>query len=326
MLDKLLSPFTSILSRLKYGQKFILISILFSIPIIILLYTWNSTQQSKITFIKGEQVGVEQISEMMPFMLQVQQQRGLINGYLSGNQKAQFDIEAKQQEILQMIEHIETTFRKKDLPQSYEKWIAIHKEWNALSDSYENLLPSDSFIHHSQLIEHIKEAIVSIADESDLSLDSELNSYYLTRLAVQELPALIENSAIIRGRGNGILSSRTLTDEMNIELLLEVSKSNVALINLNKSLAKIAESQNTVNVDLLENGDHIANNIQNYLALLDQEILSKHEMDMKPDTFFAQGTAAITTADELFKLAIIELDHILQQRIDDYSTKSNVTL
>lgn len=326
MLEKLLSPFTSILSRLKYGQKFMLISVLFIIPIIVLLYEWNATQQTQIKFIKGEQAGVEQISEIMPFMLQVQQQRGLINGYLNGNKEAKSTIEAKLQEIAQLNEHIEAKFRRKNLPQSYEKWASINREWIELRDSYESLNASDSFVRHSKLVEQIEELIVSSADESELSLDNEINSYYLMRLVVQELPALIENSAFIRGRGNGILASRTLTDELKIQLLLEDSRSKTALVNLNKSISKIADSQSNINVDLVEKGGQVAQNIQNYLDLLDQEIIHKQEMNMNPDTFFAQGTVAITTADEAFKLAIMELDHILQKRIDDYTAERNVTL
>ncbi|SDG32208.1 HAMP domain-containing protein [Paenibacillus sp. cl6col] len=326
MLEKLLSPFTSILSRLKYGQKFMLISVLFIIPIIVLLYEWNATQQTQINFIRGEQAGVEQISEIMPFMLQVQQQRGLINGYLNGNKEAKSTIEAKLQEIAQLIEHIEAKFRKENLPQSYEKWASIHREWIELRDSYESLKASDSFVRHSKLVEQIEELIVNSADESELSLDNEINSYYLMRLVVQELPALIENSAFIRGTGNGILASRTLTDELKIQLLLREYESKTALVSLNKSLSKIAESQSNINVNLVEKGGQVAHNIQNYLVLLEQEIIHKQEMSMNPDTFFTQGTVAITTADEVFKLAIMELDHILQERIDDYTAERNVTL
>ncbi|WP_268624328.1 methyl-accepting chemotaxis protein [Paenibacillus alvei] len=326
MLDQLLSPFTSILSRLKYGQKFMLISVLFIIPIVVLLYNWNATQQTQIKFIEGEQAGVGQISEIMPFMLQVQQQRGLINGYLNGNKEAKSAIEAKLQEIAQLIEHIEAKFQKKNLPQSYEKWASIHREWIQLRDSYENLKASDSFDRHSKLVEQIEELIVSSADESELSLDNEINSYYLMRLIVQELPALIENSAFIRGSGNGILASRTLTDELKIQLLLKEYESKTALVNLKKSLSKIAESQSNINVNLVEKGGQVAQNIQNYLVLLEQEIIHKQEMNMNPDTFFAQGTVAITTADEVFKLAIMELDHTLQKRIDDYTAERNITL
>ncbi|KJB86236.1 hypothetical protein AZ66_19915, partial [Paenibacillus sp. E194] len=153
-----------------------------------------------------------------------------------------------------------------------------------------------------------------------------INSYYLMRLVVQELPALIENSAFIRGTGNGILASRTLTDELKIQLLLKEYESKTALVSLNKSLSKIAESQSTINVNLVEKGGQVAQNIQNYLILLEQEIIHKQEMSMNPDTFFTQGTVAITTADEVFKLATMELNHILQKRIGDYTAERNVTL
>ncbi|NHN32230.1 methyl-accepting chemotaxis protein [Paenibacillus agricola] len=326
MLDKMLSPFTSIISRLKYGQKFMLISVLFMIPVVILLYIWTSTQQVEIKLIKSEQVGVEQVSEMMPFMLQVQQHRGLVNGYLNGNREAKAQIEAKQQELTQSIEQVETNFQKKSLPQSYEKWVSAKREWDVIHSAYESLKASDSFDRHSNLVKQVEELIVSGADESGLSLDSEINSYYMMKLIVQELPALIESSAIIRGRGNGVLASRTLTDEIKTQLLLESSKSKAALANLNKSLAKIAEFNSSINGELLKKVEQAAQNIQNYLGLLDQEILNKQGMSMNPDTFFAEGTAAIATAAEVFQLATTELDHTLQERINDSTATRNITL
>src|SRR5690606_12259577 len=69
-----------------------------------------------------------------------------------------------------------------------------------------------------------------------------------------------------------------------------------------------------------------AQNIQNYLGLLDQEILHKQVMSMDPDTFFAQGTDAINSAAEVFQLATIQLENTLQERISDSVAARNVTL
>ncbi|MFD2368855.1 methyl-accepting chemotaxis protein [Brevibacillus sp. GCM10020057] len=326
MLNKMLSPFTSIISRLKYGQKFMLISVLFMIPVAILLYIWVSTQQDEINFIKSEQVGVEQVSELMPFMLQVQQHRGLVNGYLNGNKEAKVQIEAKQQEIAELIEQMEAKLREKNPPQFYKKWVSVKKEWDVIHSSYESLTASDSFERHSNLVNQIEELIVSVADESDLSLDSDINSYYTMKLIVEELPALIEGSAVIRGRGNGVLASGTLTDEVKMQLRLESSRSREALVNLKKAIAKIAENNSSMNRELPKKGEQAAQKIENYLSLLDQEILNKQRMSMNPDTFFAEGTAAIATAAEVFQLATVELDHTLQERIHDSAAARNTTL
>lgn len=160
MLDKFLSPFTSIITRLKYGQKFMLISLLFLIPIAILLAIWISTQQNDLKTMKNERIGLEQVEDLMPFILRVQEHRGLVNGYLNGNKESKAQIEAKQQEISQLIEEMDHHFLEHGLPQSYEKWNSLKKEWEVLLNSYEGLKATESFDRHSDLVSLAKELIV----------------------------------------------------------------------------------------------------------------------------------------------------------------------
>jgi methyl-accepting chemotaxis protein len=327
MVDLVLRPFTSIISKLRYGQKFMLISVLFVIPIAILLFIWISSQQDELKQITAEQDGVEQISELPSFMLQVQQHRGLVNGYLNGNHEAVAQIEAKQQEIKQLITTIDTNFQKERFPVSYEIWTAVLEGWNDLHHSYESLKAGDSFDRHSVLIKQLEELIISIADESGLSLDSEINSYYMMKLIVHELPALIESTAIIRGRGNGILASNTLTDEIEVQLLVQSSISKASLSNLSNSISRIAGSDTAIySVELVKKGEQTAQDIQNYLKLLDQEILNTQKLSMNPDHFFAEGTAAIARAGEVLELSTEQLNHALQERIDDSIKTRNVML
>ncbi|MEC2345425.1 nitrate- and nitrite sensing domain-containing protein [Paenibacillus barengoltzii] len=217
------------------------------IPIAILLAIWISTQQNDLKTMKNERIGLEQVEDLMPFILRVQEHRGLVNGYLNGNKDAKAQIEAKQQEISQLIEEMDHHFLEHGLPQSYEKWNSLKKEWEVLLNSYEGLKATESFDRHSDLVSLAKELIVLSADESSLSLDNEINSYYLMKMTVEELPQLIESAAVFRGQGNGVLVTGKLSNDMAVQLQVEVSMSEVELDNLNKSLAKIYELNNTMN-------------------------------------------------------------------------------
>ena len=325
MLDRMLSPFTFVMSRLKYGQKFLLISLLFMIPATTALSLLISDQLSDIRQLKSERVGVEQVRDLMPFMLQVQQHRGLVNGYLNGNAEAKERIEAKQREIAQLIDQIESGFRKQELPDTYEAWQTVRNEWNTLLRSYESMEAADSFERHSDLVDRVQALMTSSADESGLTLTDEIHSYYIMRLVVQELPELIEGSAVIRGRGNGVLAAKTLTDDVRMKLLLEEYKSKQALESLNQSLTQIAGVAGSAGGELLETGERAAQSIQGYLDLLDREILDKPSMDMDPTAFFDEGTSVIATASEVFDHAAAELARILQERVDRAAFLCDVT-
>lgn len=73
MLSNLLDPFTFVLSRLKYAQKFILISILFAAPLALLFGLWLAGTLAKI-----------QVEVSLPFILSLQQHRGQTNAFLNG--------------------------------------------------------------------------------------------------------------------------------------------------------------------------------------------------------------------------------------------------
>ena len=325
MLDKVLNPFTYIMSRLKYGQKFAGISLLFMIPAVITLYLLISDQLAEIRQVKAQQIGVEQVRDLMPFMLQVQQHRGLVNGYLNGNADAKDRIDAKQQEIAQLIENIESGFRKDELPGTYEAWVSVRNEWEALYRSFESLEAGESFERHSRLVDRVHDLMIAGADESGLTLTSAIDSYHMMRLIVQELPELIEGTAVIRGRGNGVLAAKTMPDDLRLKLLLERYKSEEALASLNLSLTRIAEADSLGGGELLKTGERAAGSIRGYLDLLDREILNKPSMDMDPTAFFDEGTNVIETASDVFDFTAAELIRILQGRVDRAVFVSNAT-
>ena len=319
-------PFTFVISRLKYGRKFVLISLLFLIPVLICLYYLVSSQQEQIRRLSGEITGAEQAADFMPYMLLIQQHRGLLNGYLNGNVEAKASIEAKQREIAEWMERIEADFRKTALPQTYEQWLSVKEAWDFILRFYESMAASESFERHTQLVGQVEELIKTAADESGLSLDSEIDTYYMIRLTVEELPELIEGTAVIRGRGNGVLAAKSLTDVIRTELLLESDKSRKALLNLNKSLARIAGYDRDDGEELLMRGEQAAQSIKNYLELLDKEILHAAKLSMDPDEFFSKGTETIAVADDVFRLASELLIRTLQERIDAAQDFRNVTL
>jgi methyl-accepting chemotaxis protein len=320
MVRKVLYPIYSLVARLKYGQKFLLISLLFLIPVAYLSYNMVSTRQADIRELKKDQIGLAQAGDLMPLVLLVQQHRGLVDGYLNGKSDAKTSIEAIQNEATGLLERIEADFRKDDLPEAYERWTVIRQEWQDIQRTYDSLRETESFNRHTELVDQMLALIVRIADESGLSLDEEIDSYYMMRLVAQELPTLMERTAVIRGRGNGVLTWGALEFTTRLELMVEAYKAEVALDSFSESLAKMtelfgAEEDN----ELLRAAETAKEQITGYIDLMDREILNATQISMNPDEYFAEGTRVIASANEVFQLAAAELERLLQERIDENS-------
>ncbi len=327
MLNYLLKPFTAIMARLSYGKKFALVSVLFAIPLAWLLYIWVANNQEELSFLSSERQGAEYIQEIMPLILQVQQHRGLANGYLNGNADAKSEVEDKAKQIdasMAAIEQLEKGYA--GIAAIHAKWVAIRTEWTSLKDGLVTMKASDSFSRHSMLVNDLEHYIIDVADESGLSLDKELDSYYLMDLMVNQLPVLIENAAVIRGLGNGVLTSGQLDEDTKLRLLLEKSSMTTAFEGMNKSLNVVRDMRDDLSEGLLTRGNEMLTLSDRFRELLDSQLLNTSVYTMKGSDFFNEGTVTVNKGAELFGDVYNELERILKERSDRMKAERNTML
>ncbi|WEK54072.1 MAG: methyl-accepting chemotaxis protein [Candidatus Cohnella colombiensis] len=309
----LLKPFVFFVSRLKYGGKFIAVSLLFAIPLVLLMYTYVTEHQSGINATKQHQYGVTQVNEVMPLILLVQQHRGLMNGYLNGNVESKFAIDERQTEIAQRIAHLNKIFNSDKLASSKMDWQGIQEKWETLSASAESMRANDSFKEHTDLIEDIQRFIVDLADETELSLSNDISTSYLTSLLVEELPALIEHTAIIRGRGNGVLAAGKLSLVLKDELVLQSSQTYADLHSLQKIAKLLVEQTDSLDEQFGVKVQATINAVSTYLLTLNHQIVDRSILAMNPDDFYAEGTATIDVVKEFYGIVHNELDRLLER-------------
>ncbi|MGO4544893.1 methyl-accepting chemotaxis protein [Paenibacillus sp. 2TAB23] len=326
MFIRLLRPFAAVMSRLRYGQKFAFISFLMVIPIGMLLYVWMSEQQQELSFIENERAGASEINEIMPFMLLMQQHRGLANGFLSGNTESKAELVKKEQEINRFIAEMNKTLQYETFPESSGQWQAIAGEWSQLEGSFSQMKAKESFAAHSALIAKMKSLIVSFSDESGLSLDTAMDSFYLMTMLVQQLPILMENTAVIRGQGNGVLVSKSLTEDAHINILLEMAKMEAAFTDLNKAIGIVETWNKGFHTDLLKHGERSIEATDRFQSRVRSDILDAPQLKAKSDEFFAEGTATIAVLSELFASVNSDLNRVLQSRSEDLSHSRNLIL
>ncbi len=327
MLTKMLSPFTFILGRLKYAQKFVLISVLFAIPIALLFSLWISGTQAKIRDTQLEIHGLAQVEVSLPFILSVQQHRGQANAYLNGGGAAS---ESKLSEASQKTDSsaaaITEAIQASGLPKANKEWQQISADWNKLKEETMSLSAADSFTRHSELIEHTLDFVAKIADESGLSLDAEIDSFYLMAMVTNHVPALIEENAQIRGLGNGMLTKHQASPETLTQAAVKLARAHDQLKELNKSLEHFAELNVEAEAQIAGADQAAVDSINSFLALAQQQLFDDKNLSSEPAAFFAAGTSTIDTSYAFFQKASETLEMLLQQRIGELSAQRNLVM
>jgi Methyl-accepting chemotaxis protein len=322
-----LKPFVAVISRLKYAQKFILLSVLFIIPLATLLTIWLSELQKNVSQAEDERVGVTYIESLLPLMLHVQQHRGQANGYLNGNKASESGMIEAEQLIAADIEQIgKVSAEASSVLNTSEAWSTIQAEWTKLQASTKELTARESFDQHSNLIERILDLVSLASDQSSLSLDPEVETFYLMDIFVHRAPLLIELSAQVRGQGNGILSRKNASDEDMIEITVYKEQIQDTLKELGKSISK-ANDSNPALADTMEGvGQKSVETISQYLDTIDDTLLKSSSFTADPAAYFAEGTETIDGLTTVTAKVAAELSRLLEERSQSITASRNTML
>ena len=87
------------LKRLKIWQKFTLIAVAFSIPIVVLTYFLILEQGKQIAFTSAERDGSDYLRPLRKLVVDVSAHRDLANGVLAGGESLKADLDKKAAEI-----------------------------------------------------------------------------------------------------------------------------------------------------------------------------------------------------------------------------------
>jgi hypothetical protein len=149
----LLAPALAVMNRLKYPQKFVLISVLFALPLVLVMYLLISEINDRIEFTQKEIQGDTYLRPLRTLYEHVAQSRILAHDYASGQVAARPELVRKQAEIeedfvgLQAVEpELGQTLRTTTRHQ------ALRENWRFLRQKLLQLEPEDSEALHTQLL------------------------------------------------------------------------------------------------------------------------------------------------------------------------------
>lgn len=160
MITAAFRPFLSIINRLKYGQKFLLITFLFLIPLTLLSWVWIRDVALEIHIAGEERTGVNYIRTVEPFIIDVQQHRGLANGLLNGDTsvKSQLaDVETHANGTMAAIDAVDAKYGVSW--GTSERWKSLRSDWDKLKKDTPTLSAVDSFAQHSAYIERLQDEL-----------------------------------------------------------------------------------------------------------------------------------------------------------------------
>ena len=307
----LFRPAVALMQRLRLLPKFVLVCIVFLVPLILVSGLLLAELQKSIAASHAERAGAAYITHVHGLARLVQQHRGVEHLRLSTRAPATDAAlrSAIGQRIAALDAHQAGAGQLSGLP----GWSAVRDGWVALDKAQASAGARDSMARHGALLAALHKLAAGVADRSGLSLDPVAASDVLISATVDTLPELAESLSLIAARGAAYIDTGLF--EANEDQLVNATAM-VARHGLERGAAGLAGL----------GGQRQA--LDAGLAFLDRardEVSNSHNQTSGKQ-FLAAGTDAAGQLHALAAAAMGELDRMLAARAARQALHRNLVL
>ena len=238
-------------------------------------------------------------------LIDLQQHRGMVNAFLSGDISFKSKIEQKQTAIGKDIAALDASHAQGLMTE--KRWQDIRSNWQTLRTAALTLPAEESFRRHSELIRAVLYSMGDIAERSQI-VDTCTADCDLVDALWSKLPAVAEGLGQARGMGSSIAAKGYCSSVARIKLRFLEERVSETMRWVSDDLAH-ADLAQAASFTLAWKETHAA--VHEFLALLDKELLNAERPTIDAEHYFNAGTKALDAVFRTFDQASAALENAL---------------
>ena len=306
------APGIALMRNLQFGSKALVIGLMFLIPLAWTAYSLYSSKLEAIAFSSKEAMGVAYARDIFPMMDAAQQlRRDATYATASGTapdslDRVRKDMAATQEKVLAA---------QKQMGAALETATAHDRVQKAFADSKQTGSVEEVFHAHSLHIKATIDLLYTVADNSNLTLDPDIDSYYLMDAAMFRMPIIVESAGKLRGMGLAALKSGNMTALQQNEFAAILGLAEFQQAAIREGVKKAFAYNNALRTRV--NADQALSRMDAFLALARQTLLDRAPASAETQAaFLASANASISEQYELAQRLLQELDGVIGARLD----------
>ena len=316
-MKSLLKPAMILMGKLKFPAKFGLILVITLIPLVYLSYSMIHILAEEIDFLESEKIGVQYLQAARLPVQHIQAHRGMTAAYLNGATQFKSRIMRKRDEVDKYLAQLQSTENTHGAALKLNGTTStLVQQWQSIKANSMNQETAVAIKHHSKLVSDILAIMLKAADNSGITLDPKLDTYYMGAALTSSLPNLLENMGKARAVGSAIAAKGQFNSKNFVTLSVLVNNIKTFSVQLEAGLAAAVAENSIIKRDL---GSMIEGNnksVAEMLQLLQKDLLEPEKITIASDKVFSKATHAINGSYKLFDAMAPELNKIFDERID----------
>jgi methyl-accepting chemotaxis protein len=317
------APGMRIMGNLRFASKALLICLAFMVPLVWLAWSFYDTKNSNIDFSAKERLGVAYNRALFPVLDLAQQFRRDSAAQAASGQTPASLADVKSRLLTAQSKLAEQEQRLGQQLGTAKAHAAVQAAF-AAAERAQGLEPV--FLAHTAHVEAIIGLLAAATDGSNLTLDPDIDSYYLMDAVFFRVPDIVESSGKLRGLGLSVMAAGSATPAQQQLLSETIPIAEFQLRNMRDGLTKSYAANGVLQQKL--NADQVLDDTATFFKLARQSVI--HGIDPSPQAQAALLGAANKAIQAQYALSdrlMSELDALLAQRVDGMvSTRTSVTV
>jgi methyl-accepting chemotaxis protein len=308
-MGQVFQPAVRLMGRLRYAYKIVLVPALLLLPLGFVTKSYVDLQNSQIAFSAKEHDGVAYLTPLVDLSAKVAEARHLA---VSAKDPGPAGVNA----AVRAVDTVDATYSS-DL-ETTEAWSTAKQ---AIADAGSAVGPKAAFTAYTKANESLLALIVRVSDKSNLTLDPDLDSYYLMDAAVFRLPLILETASQAADRAQLTdPRSRTQVDESRIQLAIAggVISTTQASVDSGLDTTFNQTASATLRPDLESATEQAKAAVNQAIGELTAAVKSGNMAAVQAGTA-DRARAAVTS---MAAKVLPNLDALLATRIDGFETKA----
>ena len=239
-MSQLLRPALALMNRLRYPQKFLLISLLFILPLALVMVLLIAEVNTKADFAQKEKYGSEYLRLVRRLLEDALREQATAHAYMNGDAALALEFTSSQAQVdLDLVELDSIDSRLGASLRTTESFNALNAFWHELKNRLPASNPRMGDDLHVTLIANIRGLIARVGDTSNLILDPDLDSYYTMDAVLLKLPENQELLARTRMLGERIIVQQAFIadDRAQLTILSGLLRANISAITQGMAVA-----------------------------------------------------------------------------------------
>jgi PAS domain S-box-containing protein len=314
------APAVGLMNRLTYPRKFLLISVLFVLPLTLVTVFLFAEINDSLDIARRQTEGLRYLTAIQPLFRAVQEQMEAMVSTASGT-----DSEATRTKNLGQVTAGLATLERLDRElgaalRTGDRFATVKRHADVLRLELERpgAVVSDDL--REPLLTALRSLMTRIGDSSRLILDEELTSYYLVDTVLFNLPSAQLIATQMRSQGEVVTHLQSLSNEDRARLsVLEVrlQATNGAIMGGLKRAIEL-DDRGLLKTALEKPMEAAAAAERDFRETMSRELMNTAEIKITPAAWREAGAAVLRPSFVLWDRAAAELDRVLHRRIAHY--------